>query len=296
VGGAIGDGTCKENAVDKMTMEARKSEVRLAAIADIHFTRTSQGTLQPLLAQIAPAADILLIAGDLTSYGLPEEAHLLARELTSGAKIPILAVLGNHEYESGKEDEVAAIFTQAGIRLLDGEPCELMGVGFAGVKGFGGGFDRRALEPWGEATMKQFVQDAVHETLKLGSALGRIRAEPRVVLLHYSPIRATVEGEPLEIFPFMGSSRLEEPIDRYHVNAVFHGHAHQGRPEGRTRGGTAVFNVGMSLLQRHYPDRPPFRLFTIPVPGGVPRGPGGMPETRATAPEEPAARFGSPVP
>ena len=270
--------------MDKPATEALKTEVRLAALADMHFTRSSQGSLLPLLNQAAAAADILLLAGDLTSYGLPEEAQLLARELTTGAKIPILAVLGNHEYESGKEAEVASILSESGVRMLDGEPCELMGVGFAGVKGFGGGFDRRALEPWGEPTMKQFVQDAVQETLKLGSALGRIRAERRVVLLHYSPIRATVEGEPPEIFPFMGSSRLEEPIDRYRVNAVFHGHAHHGRPEGRTRGGTPVFNVGVPLLQRHYPDRPPFRLFTIPLVRGPARAEG----------FEPA--FGSPVP
>ncbi|MBP7572137.1 MAG: metallophosphoesterase, partial [Acidobacteria bacterium] len=175
-------------------MDPRKTEVRLAALADIHFTRSSQGSLQGVLTQAAAAADILLLAGDLTSYGLPDEAQLLVRELTAAAKIPVIAVLGNHEYESGKEGEVASILAESGVRVLDGEPYELMGVGFAGVKGFGGGFDRRALEPWGEATMKQFVHDAVQETLKLGSALGRIRAERRVVLLHYSPIRATVEG------------------------------------------------------------------------------------------------------
>ncbi len=257
--------------MDTSPGDARKTEVRLAALADIHFGRASQGSLQGLFAQASAAADILLLAGDLTSYGLPEEAQVLARDLTTAAKIPVIAVLGNHEYESGKEGEVAAILGEAGVRLLDGEPCELMGVGFAGVKGFGGGFDRRALEPWGEPTMKQFVHDAVHETLKLGSALGRIRAERRVVLLHYAPIRATVEGEPPEIFPFMGSSRLEEPIDRYRVNVVFHGHAHHGRPEGRTRGGVPVFNVAVSLLRRHYPDRPAFRLVTIPLVRGPAR-------------------------
>lgn len=246
-------------------MDVHKTGLRLAALGDIHITRASQGTLQPLLAQVAASADILLIAGDLTAYGLPEEAHVLARELSAGAKFPVLAVLGNHEYESGKQDEVSAILSEAGVRMLDGEPCEMMGVGFAGVKGFGGGFNERALEPWGEPSMKQLVQDAVQETLKLGSALSRIRAPHRVALLHYSPIQATVEGEPREIYPFMGSSRLEEPIDRYRVTVVFHGHAHHGRPEGRTRGGVPVFNVGTPLLQRHFPHQPPFRLFTIPI-------------------------------
>ncbi len=244
-------------------METRKTEVRLAAIADIHVTRQAQGTLQPLFAQAAANADVLLLAGDLTSYGLPEEAQVLAKALTAAAKIPIVAVLGNHEFESGRQGEVAAILAEAGVHMLDGDPVELMGIGFAGVKGFGGGFDERALEPWGEETMKRFVHEAVDETLKLGSALARLRTPDRVALVHYAPISATVAGEPPEIYPFLGSSRLEEPIDRYKACVVFHGHAHNGRPEGRTRGGVPVFNVAMSLLQRHYPDQPPFRLFTI---------------------------------
>jgi Icc-related predicted phosphoesterase len=250
-------------------METRKTEVRLAALADIHVTRNAQGTLQPLFAQAAASADVLLLAGDLTSYGLPEEAQVLAKELTAAAKIPIIAVLGNHEFESGRQGEVAQVLSDAGVRLLDGDPVELMGIGFAGVKGFGGGFDARALEPWGEETMKRFVHEAVDETLKLGSALARLRTPERVALVHYAPIAATVAGEPPEIYPFLGSSRLEEPIDRYKVCVVFHGHAHNGRPEGRTRGGIPVFNVAMSLLQRHYPDQPAFRLFTIQTPGAT---------------------------
>lgn len=244
-------------------METRKDQVRLAAVADIHCTRTSQGSLQGLFSEIAGTADVLLLAGDLTAYGLPEEAHILAKELTTAAKIPIISVLGNHEYESGRENEVRQILSDAGVRMLDGDSCELMGVGFAGVKGFGGGFNQRALEPWGEESMKRFVHEAVDETLKLGSALARLRTPHRIVLVHYSPVEETVEGEPREIYPFLGSSRLEEPIDRYRAAVVFHGHAHHGRPEGRTRAGVPVFNVAMSLLQRSYPDRPPFRLFTI---------------------------------
>lgn len=241
----------------------KKREVRLAAVADIHCAKTSQGTLQGLFAEIATAADVLLLAGDLTSYGLPEEARILARELTAAAKIPIVAVLGNHEFESNRQDEVAQILTDVGVRILDGDSCEIAGVGFAGVKGFGGGFNERSLEPWGELSMKQFVQEAVQETLKLGSALARLRTPRRIALVHYAPIQATVEGEPREIFPFLGSSRLEEPIDRYSATAVFHGHAHHGRLEGRTRGGVPVYNVAQSLLQRAYPDRPSFRLLTV---------------------------------
>lgn len=250
---------------DRRAGETRRTEVRLAAVGDVHCSKTAGGTLQPLFAQAAAAADILLIAGDLTAYGLPDEAQTLAKELTAVAKIPILAVLGNHEYEAGREEEIQQILTDIGVTILDGGSCEMLGVGFAGVKGFGGGFDERALEPWGEPTMKQFVQDAVQETLKLGSALARLRTPSKVALVHYAPVQATVEGEPREIYPFLGSSRLEEPIDRYRSAVCFHGHAHNGRPEGRTRGNVPVFNVAMSLLQRQYPDRPPFKLFTIPI-------------------------------
>jgi Icc-related predicted phosphoesterase len=226
-----------------------------------------------VFSQAAAAADILLLAGDLTAYGLPEEAQALAKDLTVAVKIPIVAVLGNHEYESGREEDIQRILADVGVTVLDGGSCELLGVGFAGVKGFGGGFNERALEPWGEPTMKQFVQDAVQETLKLGSALARLRTAHRVALVHYAPVLSTVEGEPREIYPFLGSSRLEEPIDRYKATVVFHGHAHNGRPEGRTRGDVPVYNVAMSLLQRLYPDRPAFRLFTIPAaPAEAPEG------------------------
>ncbi len=240
--------------------------ISIAAVGDLHCTRSAQGAFQGLFAQIASSADILLLCGDLTAYGLPEEARVLARELTVAAKMPIVSVLGNHEYESGRQDEVRQIFLDTGIRVLDGEACEINGIGFAGVKGFGGGFDRRALEPWGEPTMKQFVHEAVDEVLKLGSALARLRTAYRIAVLHYSPIRATVVGEPLEIFPFLGSSRLEEPLNRYTLAAVFHGHAHNGQPEGRTSGGVPVYNVAMSLLERHFPGKPPFRILELPSP------------------------------
>ena len=255
--------------------------VRIAAVADIHCTRNSQGAFQGLFAQIASTADILLLGGDLTAYGLPEEARVFARELAAAAKMPIVAVLGNHEYESDRHDEVRHIVEDAGVRILDGEACEINGVGFAGVKGFGGGFDRRSLEPWGEATMKRFVHEAVEEVLKLGSALARLRTAHRIAILHYSPIRATVVGEPLEIFPFLGSSRLEEPLNRYTLDAVFHGHAHNGQPEGRTSGGVPVYNVAMSLLERHFPGKQPFRILEIPsVPRPEPPPPVDTPRTR----------------
>ena len=238
--------------------------VRLAALADLHCTRTSQGAFQALFARIGESADILLLAGDLTDSGLSDEARVLAKEVAS-LRVPIAAVLGNHDLESGKSEDIGKILTDAGIALLDGDACELKGVGIAGVKGFGGGFGQRALGPWGEPIIKQFVREAVDEALKLEAALGRLRAQNPVVLLHYSPIAATVEGEPLEIYPFLGSSRLEEPIGRYPVSLVFHGHAHRGQLEGKTKLGVPVYNVSMPLLTRTFADRPPFRVFEVPV-------------------------------
>jgi Icc-related predicted phosphoesterase len=244
-----------------------RTHLRIAALGDIHVSKTSQGTFQPIFSQITNTADVLLLCGDFTDYGLPEEARVLARELTTATKIPVIAVLGNHDYESGQQDEIRRILTDAGVVVLDGEATEVHGVGFAGVKGFAGGFGRGALGPWGEAVIKRFVQEAVDEALKLESALARLRTHRRVALLHYSPIRGTVEGEHLEIYPYLGSSRLEEPINRYRVNAVFHGHAHRGSPEGRTATGVPVYNVAMPLLARNYPERPPYLILELPLDG-----------------------------
>src|SRR5438128_531207 len=238
------------------------SVVRVAAIGDLHCTKTSQGAFQPLFAKVADAAELVLIAGDLTDYGLPDEARVLARELAA-VRIPIVAVLGNHDLESGKEQEVRQILSDAGVVILDGDATEMHGIGIAGVKGFGGGFGQRALGPWGETIIKQFVRAAVEEALKLEAALARLRTKHLVALLHYSPVQQTVEGEPLEIYPFLGSSRLEEPLNRYPVSLVVHGHAHRGQLEGRTKSGVTVFNVSLPLLTRSFPERPPFRLFEI---------------------------------
>jgi Icc-related predicted phosphoesterase len=238
-------------------------------VGDLHVKKTSQGTLQPLLAPVNDAADILLLCGDLTDYGLPEEAHILAKELTAAVTIPIVAVLGNHDYESGQHAEVCRILTEAGTKVLDGEAYEIHGTGIAGAKGFAGGFGRATLGAWGEPATKRFVQEAIDEALKFEGALARLRTPQRIAMLHYSPIRATVEGEPLEIFPYLGTSRLEGPLNRYPVDMVFHGHAHHGCLEGRTSTGVPVFNVAMPLLLQKFPDRPPFRVFEIRMPPKV---------------------------
>jgi Icc-related predicted phosphoesterase len=239
--------------------------VRVAAVADLHCAKVmAAGTFQPLFAQVAEHADVLALGGDLTDYGLPEEARLLLRELAA-AKVPVVAVFGNHDYESERQDEVKQILTEGGVTVLDGDSCEIHGVGFAGVKGFAGGFGERALQSWGEPILKRFVREAVDEALKLEGALARLRTPHRIALMHYSPIRSTVECEAPEITPFLGSSRLEDPINRYPVLAVFHGHAHRGSPEGRTAKGVPVYNVALPLLRRCWPERPPFRVIDVPV-------------------------------
>lgn len=248
-----------------------KETLNIAAVGDIHCDRESHGCMQALFRQLPDRTDIVLLCGDVTDYGLPEEAHIVAREITSAVKVPVLAVFGNHDYESGQQEEVRKILADNGIRVLDGETFELEGIGFVGVKGFGGGFDRRMLEPWGEPAIKSFVHEAVDEALKLERGLAKLRTSQRVVLMHYSPIQATIEGEPCETYPFLGSSRLEDPINRYGVTAVFHGHAHHGVPEGQTREGIPVFNVSAPLLKRHYPDSPPFRVLSLPVPSSIER-------------------------
>ena len=244
---------------------SHQQAVRLAAVGDLHVKKTSQGQLAPLLAPVNDMADVLLLCGDLTDYGTPEEARILAKELSTSVRIPIVAVLGNHDYETGQSAEVCRILSDANVKVLDGEAVEIAGVGFAGVKGFAGGFGRGTLGAWGEPGVKQFVQVALDEALKLESALARLRTPQRVAVLHYSPIRDTVEGEPLEIFPYLGTSRLEEPLNRHPVDVVFHGHAHHGSLEGRTAKGTPVFNVAMPLLLRSFPDKPPFRIYELPA-------------------------------
>jgi Icc-related predicted phosphoesterase len=238
--------------------------VRIAAVGDLHCTRAGQPALQAVLGALGDRADVLLLLGDLTDWGLPEEAHVLASVIARAVKAPIIGVLGNHDYEAGKADEVRRILSDAGVVILDGEAYEIGNVGFVGAKGFAGGFGRRTLEPWGEPATKAFVREALDEALKLESALAKLRTDRRVALLHYAPVEATVEGEPREIYPFLGSSRLEEPLNRYQVDMVFHGHAHRGALEGRTAAGTPVYNVALPLLRRSFPSEPPFRFLTLP--------------------------------
>jgi Icc-related predicted phosphoesterase len=247
--------------------------VRVGAVADLHYTKASQGVLQPLFEQAGKLADVLLVGGDLTDFGHVEEAQILARDLKTAVKIPVVAVLGNHDFEDGKASEVADVLREAGITVLDGDACEVRGVGIGGTKGFPGGFGRGTLEAWGEVEVKRFVKAAVDEALKLERALTRLRTRSKIALIHYAPIRATVEPEPAEIWAFLGCGRLEEPINRYGVTVAVHGHAHRGSPEGRTTTGIPVYNVALPLLRRTMPDAPPLRILELPVGESTPAVP-----------------------
>jgi Icc-related predicted phosphoesterase len=236
--------------------------MRIAAVGDLHCTKTSGGKLQGLLAEAGQQADVVLLCGDLTHRGHPDEVRVLAREVKAAALSSVLAVLGNHDFESNQVDDLTQILEDVGVNLLDGETWERGDVGIAGVKGFAGGFGEWSLAPWGEPAIKGFVEEATKESLKLERALASLRTRRKVVFLHYAPIVATVMGEPLEIQPFLGSSRLEEPLDRYHVDVAFHGHAHKGTFEGRTRGGIPVYNVALPLL-REREGNPGFFVFDL---------------------------------
>jgi Icc-related predicted phosphoesterase len=229
--------------------------MRIAAIGDVHCGKSRPGQLEPVFAEAGRRADVLVLCGDLTQKGHPDEARQLARELKA-ANLPVLAVLGNHDFESGEVEALTAVLEEGGVSVLDGETWERDDVGFAGVKGFGGGFGEFCLAPWGEPALKLFVDEATRETLKLERALASLTTRRRIALLHYAPIAATVAGEPLEIYPFLGSSRHEEPLDRYHVDWTLHGHAHKGSLEGRTRGGRPVYNVALPLLREKRVDPP----------------------------------------
>jgi len=177
----------------------------------------------------------------------------------------MVGVLGNHDFETGQAADVTKILTESGITILDGDTVEILGVGFAGIKGYIGGFGRHSLGAWGETGIKAIVNEAIGEALKLDSALARLRTTHRIAVLHYSPIAATVHGEPVEIYPFLGNSRLEEPLLRNPVNAVFHGHVHKGTLEGALMSGTPVYNVAMPLLKAKFPEHPPYRIVEFAV-------------------------------
>jgi Icc-related predicted phosphoesterase len=243
-------------------MEESK-KTRIAAVADIHVRESDRGKWNDYFKDVSSKADVLLIAGDLTDTGDEQEAEVLAEELKM-CSVPVVAVLGNHDYEKGRHKLIRQILLKAGVHVLDGEAIVIGDVGFAGIKGFGGGFDKHMLSFFGEGAMKAFVQEAVDEALHLDRALSRLDAEQRdikkIAILHYAPIKETVIGEPESIFPFLGCSRLAEPLNRHKVLAAFHGHAHIGTIEGQTSDGVPVYNVAKPVLQRSNHPQPFFLL------------------------------------
>ena len=233
--------------------------IKIAAVGDLHMRVTDKGMWAEHFKNVSSEAQVLLVCGDLTDTGDEEEAEALAEELKS-CSIPVIAVLGNHDFEKGRQKIIRQIFTDRNITILEGESVVVEGIGFAGVKGYGGGFDNHMLSMFGEDAMKAFVQEAVNESLQLDRALARLEQEypeiPKIVLLHYSPIKDTVVGEPEQIYPFLGCSRLIEPLHRREVHATFHGHAHAGRLEGVTSQGVKVFNVALPVLKAANGDYP----------------------------------------
>jgi len=236
-----------------------RTKIKIAAIGDIHTRLTDKGRWVDHFENISKQADVLVICGDLTDTGDEEEAQILAEELKA-CSLPVIAVLGNHDFEKGRQKLIRQILQDNNVTILEGESTVVENIGFAGVKGFGGGFDHYMLSMFGEDAMKAFVQEAVNESLQLDRALARLEQEfpdiPKIALLHYSPIKETVIGEPEQIYPFLGSSRLVEPLHRRKVYATFHGHAHAGKFEGVTTQGVKVFNVALPVLTKVNNDFP----------------------------------------
>jgi Icc-related predicted phosphoesterase len=235
--------------------------MRIAATADLHFSPQSYTVIQDQFSRVRDEADLLILAGDLTNYGRPEEMEALLNALAR-LRLPMVAVLGNHDFECGHEAQLQKMMVDAGIKVLDGTGYERAGVGFAGTKGFVGGFGKTMLTAFGERELKSFVQSSIDESLKLERAMSQLRTSKKVVVLHYAPVVDTVVGESPEIYPFMGTSRLAEVIDRHGADLVVHGHAHRGSVNGKTTTGIPVHNVAITLLQGQSPSQV-YRLFDL---------------------------------
>lgn len=240
--------------------------IRIAAVGDLHVQEVSEGMIKPALSRVNQEADILILAGDLTHHGRLSEAAVLLRELST-IDIPIIAVLGNHDYHDGSEGDFSLMLSGYGVKVLDGGSVEFKvngeTVGLTGTKGLGGGFGIRTIPDFGERIYRHLFQEARLEAEKIGGGLERMQTDYKVVAIHYAPIRETLQGEPLEIYPFLGTSILAEPIDRYGADLIIHGHAHHGSETARTARGIPVKNVAMPLLGR------PYRVFQLGLPTPV---------------------------
>jgi Icc-related predicted phosphoesterase len=235
--------------------------MRVAAVADIHLKAEDQEKNVSQFSVVNELADVLVIAGDFTNHGRPEEMRACMAVLEH-VHLPIVAVLGNHDHESGNQDELAGMLRLAGVHLLDGQCHEMDGVGFAGTKGFCGGFAPYELMPFGEGGIKTFVEIAEREAIKLDYGLAQLHTPIKIAITHYAPIKGTVIGEPEPIFPFLGSSRLQRALDRHKPILALHGHAHKGTFSAESSTGTRVCNVALHLL-RERGEEHPFTIFDV---------------------------------
>jgi Icc-related predicted phosphoesterase len=235
--------------------------MRLAAVADIHLKAENHERDIKEFSAVNELADALVIAGDLTNHGNPEEMKVVLGVLQH-IHVPIIAVLGNHDHESGHQDEIAGMLRVAGVHLLDGQCFEVDGIGFAGTKGFCGGFAPYELMPFGEQGIKTFVEVAEREAIKLDYGLAQSQAKKKVSITHYSPIKDTIVGEPEPIFPFLGSSRLERALETHRPVLALHGHAHKGTFSAETKSGVRVCNVALPILRQRSEEHP-FALFQL---------------------------------
>lgn len=241
-----------------------EKKVRLAAIGDIHVKEHMGGFYQELFTEVSEHADILILCGDLTDLGLLTEATHLANDLRS-CRIPVVAVLGNHDYQSDRAEEVKAILRELPhVTILDQEPIVISEIGFVGVKGFIGGFDQYALGPFGEPAIKAIIKARDNEAYALENQLNQLQGNTKktVIVMHYSPIKATIADEPAEIHPFLGATRYEQIIDQYGASVVFHGHANFGPHAGKTSKGIPVFNVALPLLETLEP-KMKYKIFEL---------------------------------
>lgn len=233
--------------------------MKLAAVADIHLNGQDQEKNIRAFSAVNELADALVIAGDFTDHGTPDQMRGCLAVLEH-IHIPIVGVLGNHDHESGHQDELAGMLRVAGVHLLDGHCFEVDGVGFAGTKGFAGGFAPHELMPFGEGGIKEFVQIAEREAIKLDYGLAQLKTNIKIAITHYAPIKDTVVGEPEPIFPFLGSSRLKRALDHHKPKLALHGHAHRGTFAAETEQGVRVYNVALHIL-RERGEQHPFTLF-----------------------------------
>lgn len=239
--------------------------IRVAAVGDVHYGTDSGGTLRTHLEDISDHADVLLLAGDLTRHGAANEAAVLASDLAD-VDVPVVTVLGNHDFHRDEDARIRGLLEAADVQVLEGETAVVDAhgerLGIAGIKGFGGGFAGACGSDFGEPEMKAFIRHTKQTAASLSTALGSLNADHRVVLLHYSPVEATLRGERLEIYPFLGSFLLAEAIDGLGADLVLHGHAHNGSEKGVTPGGIHVRNVAQPVI-RH-----PYNLYCLGVDGG----------------------------